>query len=131
VPAKPAPAAPVKPAPAAPPTGSFDATPEVASLDVVGSLSSSIVRRSLDRTLPALRACYGAAARASRVTPAVDLQLSYELDETGAATRVATGGTQLGSLARCAAGLASQLRTREAPDIGTVKVVVVIHFRPS
>jgi len=129
--AKPAPAAPVKPAPAAPPTGSFDATPEVASLDVIGSLSSSIVRRSLDRTLPALRACYGAAARASRVTPAVDLQLSYELDETGAATHVATGGTQLGSLARCAAGLASQLRTREAPDIGTVKVVVVIHFRPS
>jgi serine/threonine-protein kinase len=120
---RPAPAPPVSP-------GSLAATPEIASLEVNGSLSSAVVRRSLERALPALRACYGAAARAARATPAVDVPLGYEIDENGVATHVTAGG-RFGSLAPCAAAAAGQIRTREVPDIGTVKVVVVVHFRPS
>jgi hypothetical protein len=44
---------------------------------------------------------------------------------------VLTGGAGFGSLASCAAGVTSQIRTSEAPDVGTVQVTVVIRFRPS
>ena len=136
--ALPAPAAPVAPtikaAPAAPAVsapGSLDAVPTVTTLDVKGSLSPSIVRRSVDRTLDQLRACYRVAAHAGGSTPAVDLQLSFEIDENGLATRVATAGTRFGSLASCAAGVTGQIRTQEAPDVGTAHVTVGIRFRPS
>jgi serine/threonine-protein kinase len=125
---KPVPAAPVKPAP--PPPGALDATPSVVSLDVKGSLSPSVVRRSMDRTLASLRECYRSAARAGRTTPAIDLRLTFEIDENSLATHVATGGGQFGSLASCAAGVARQIRTQEAPDVGTAQVTTVIRFRP-
>ena len=124
------PGAPITPtAPVGP--GSLDATPSVASLDVKGSLSPSIVRRSVERTLGALRACYRTAARAGGATPAVELRLTFEIDENSLATQVATSGASFGSLATCAAGVAGQIRTQEAPDVGTVQVAVVIRFRPS
>jgi serine/threonine-protein kinase len=123
------PAAP--PPPAAPGPGSLDATPAVVSLDVKGSLSPSIVRRSVERTLSALRACYRTAARAGGATPALDLRLSFEIDENSLATRVMTSGASFGSLAGCAAGVTGGIRTQEAPDVGTAQVTVVIRFRPS
>lgn len=121
---------PVKPAAPADP-GTLDATPEVVGLDVKGSLSPAIVRRSVERTLPSLRACYRSAARASGSTPAIELRLTFEIDENSLATQVATSGANLGSLAGCVAGVASQIRTKEAPDVGTAQVAVVIRFRPS
>ena len=121
------PAAPA--APAAP--GALDATPSVVSLDVKGSLSPSTVRRSVERTLSSLRACYRTAARAGGSTPAIDLRLTFEIDENSLATQVATSGKSFGSLASCAAGVMSQIRTQEAPDVGTVQVAVVIRFLPS
>jgi eukaryotic-like serine/threonine-protein kinase len=121
--------APARPVP--PPAGSLDATPSVARLEVKGSLSPSIVRRSLERTLSSLRGCYRTAARAAKATPAVELQLTYEIDENRLATQVATSGANFGSLSTCAAGVAGQIRTQEAPDVGTVQVTAVIRFRPS
>jgi serine/threonine protein kinase len=120
---------PAKPTPPAP--GSLDATPSVASLEVKGSLSPAIVRRSLERTLSSLRGCYRTAARAVKATPAVELRLSFEIDENSLATQVATSGANFGSLSRCAAGVAGQIRTQEAPDVGTAQVTAVIRFRPS
>jgi len=111
--------------------GTLDATPTVVSLDVKGSLSPAIVRRSVERTLASLRTCYRTAARAGGATPAVDLRLTFEIDENSLATQISTSGTSFGSLATCAAGVASQIRTQEAPDVGTVQVAVVIRFRPS
>jgi len=61
----------------------------------------------------------------------VDLRLTFEIDENSLATQIATSGAGVGSLATCAAGVASQIRTQEAPDVGTVQVAVVIRFRPS
>ena len=111
--------------------GTLDATPMVVSLDVKGSLSPAVVRRSVERTLTSLRACYRTAARTGGATPAVDLRLTFEIDENSLATQIATGGASFGSLATCAATVASQIRTQEAPDVGTVQVAVVIRFRPS
>ena len=127
----PPPAPPVERKPPPPPPGSLDATPAVLSLDVKGSLSPSIVRRGVERTLTSLRACYRSAARARNATPPVELRLAFEIDENNLATHVATSGTSFGSLASCAAGVAGQIRTQEAPDVGTAQVSVVIGFRPS
>ena len=124
----------VKPvvAPASPASpGSLDAVASITALDVKGPLSPSIVRRSVDRTLSQLRACYRTAARAGGATPAVELQLVFEIDENGLATRVVATGATFGSLASCAAGVAGQIRTQEAPDVGTAHVTVGIRFRPS
>ena len=125
VPARP----PAPPRPAAP--GALDATPSVVSLEVKGSLSPSIVRRSVERTLTALRGCYRAAARAGQAAPAVDLRMSFEIDENSLATHVATDAASFGSLASCAAAVAGQIRSPEAPDVGTAQVTVVIRFRPT
>ncbi|TMQ16091.1 MAG: hypothetical protein E6J90_24475, partial [Deltaproteobacteria bacterium] len=119
-----------KAAPAPKGPGALDAVPEITGLEVKGSLSPSVVRRSVERALPALRACYVAAARAGRTTPALDLQLSFEIDENGLAIHAATGRASFGSLARCAAGVAGQIHTPVAPDTGTAPVAVVIRFRP-
>jgi len=71
------------------------------------------------------------AARTGGATPDVDLRLTFEIDENSLATQIATSGAGVGSLATCAAGVASQIRTQEAPDVGTVQVAVVIRFWPS
>jgi hypothetical protein len=130
---------PVLPPPVTPPLvppppvgpGTLDATPSIASLEVKGPLPSSTVRRSVDRTLASLRTCYRTAARAAGRTPAVELHLTFEVDENSLATRVATSGAGFGSLASCAIGVVSHIRTAEAPDVGTARVTVVIRFRPS
>jgi hypothetical protein len=138
----PAPAPPPPPPPPAPAVSpqvaaapavprSLDAVPEIASVDLQGSLPASVARRSVERVLPGLRACYGAAARAGRAAPAIELRLSFEVDENSVATHAAAGDVGFGSLARCAAGVAGQIHTTQAPDVGTARVVVVIRFRPS
>jgi hypothetical protein len=104
--------------------------PEISAFDLQGSLATSVARRSVERALPGLRACYAAAARAGRSAPAIDLRLSFEIDENSMATHVATGDVRFGSFGRCAAGIAGQIRTPQAPDVGTAHVVVVIKFHP-
>ncbi|HEX8114574.1 MAG TPA: hypothetical protein VF516_42885, partial [Kofleriaceae bacterium] len=117
------------PAPVGP--GSLDAVPALDKLDVRGSLASSVVKRSMERHLGSLRACYQTAARAGNTTPAVDLMVSLEIDENGAATHVMTSGPGFGSLASCAAGVLGGIHTQQAPDTGTAQVSVLIRFRPS
>jgi len=126
--APPAPPAPAKPAP--PPPGTLDATPSITTLEVKGSLSAAIVRRSVERTLSSLQGCYRTAARAGGTTPAIDLRLTFEIDENRLAVNVAAGGASFGSLGSCATTVARQIRTKEAPDVGTAEVAVVIRFRP-
>jgi hypothetical protein len=116
---------------AAPSPGTLDATPSIESLEVKGSLAPSIVRRSVERTLSSLQGCYRTAARAGGATPAIELRLTFEIDENSLAVNVATGGASFGSLGSCAKSVARQIRTQEAPDVGTAQVTVVIKFRPS
>jgi hypothetical protein len=117
-------------APAAPAARALDAVPELASFDLQGSLPSSVARRSVERVLPALRACYSAAARAGRTAPAFELRLSFEIDENSLATHVGLGEVRFGTFSRCAAGVASEIHTPQAPDVGTARVTAVIKFRP-
>jgi eukaryotic-like serine/threonine-protein kinase len=130
-PAAPAIAKPAAPAPSAPAAPrALDAVPELTSFDLQGSLPSSVARRSVERVLPALRACYAAAARAGHTAPAIDLRLSFEIDENSLATHVGLGDVRFGTFSRCAAGVASEIHTPQAPDVGTARVTAVIKFRP-
>ncbi|MBA2542792.1 MAG: serine/threonine protein kinase [Deltaproteobacteria bacterium] len=113
-------------------TGSLDATPSIASLDVNGPLPSSVVRRGVERIIPALRACYRAAAKAGGKTPLVNVSVSFEIDESSVATGIsAARGTAFGSLHGCVRGAVSRLQTQQAPDVGTVQVVLALTFRPT
>jgi serine/threonine protein kinase/outer membrane biosynthesis protein TonB len=124
--------APVPAKPAVVNVGTLDATPAIASLDVNGPLPSSVVRRGVERILPALRTCYRTAAKTRGMTPAVNVSLSFEIDESGAATSVsASGAANLATLASCAKAAVGRLNTQQAPDVGTVHVVVAISFRPT
>jgi hypothetical protein len=120
------PAKPVTPSP-----GTLDAIPSIESLEVKGSLAPSIVRRSVERTLSSLQGCYRTAARAGGATPALELRLTFEIDENSLAVNVAAGGASFGSLGSCARSVAQSIRTQEAPDVGTAQVTVMIKFRPS
>jgi hypothetical protein len=125
------PVAPAVVGPVAPPSpGSLDAEPAITELNVVGSLSTAVVRRSLERTLSSMRGCYRTAAKATNTTQAVELKLAFEIDENSLATKVVPQAS-FGSLAACAANVAGQIRTPEAPDTGTARVTAVIRFRPS
>jgi hypothetical protein len=115
-------------APAAP--RSLDAAPEIAAFEVQGSLPSSVAHRSVERALGGLRSCYASAARAARAAPAFDLRLSFEIDENSLATHVSVGDAPLAGFGRCAAGVASQIHSPQAPDVGTARVVTTIKFRP-
>ncbi|HMG21972.1 MAG TPA: hypothetical protein VK607_11660, partial [Kofleriaceae bacterium] len=122
---------PVAPRPTAPSgPGSLDAKAAIAGLEVKGSLSTAVVRRSLDRALDSLRTCYRTAARAGNATPALELQLRFEIDENSIATHVAASGASFGPLAGCASGVIGQLHTQQAPDTGTAQVSAVIKFQP-
>ncbi len=105
-------------------------TPAIEMLDVKGSLSPAVVRRSVERTLGSLRACYRTAAKEGKTTPAVDLKLSFEIDESSTASSVSATGN-FGSLSSCARSAFGRLQTQQAPDVGTARVVVTITFRPS
>jgi serine/threonine-protein kinase len=111
--------------------GSLDAKPEIASLEVAGSLSQSVVRRSLERTMGALRTCYQTAARVGNATPPIDLQIRFEIDENSLVTHVMASGTSFGSLAGCAGGVIGGVHTQQAPDTGTAQAQVLIRFRPT
>ena len=125
-----APTAPSAPAVVAP-AGSLDATPELVSLEVKGSLSPAMLRSSVERSLAGMRGCYRTAARAGGATPALELRLTFEIDENSRATQVATSGASFGAFASCAAGVAGGIRALEAPDVGTAQVSVLVRFRPS
>jgi serine/threonine protein kinase len=120
-----------KPTPV-PKVGSLDATPIIATFEVSGALPSSVVRRAVERTLPTLRTCYRAAAKASKSTPQVTLSLRFEVDENSTARRVsASGGANLGSLSSCVRSAIAGVQTQQAPDVGIVHVVATISFRPT
>jgi eukaryotic-like serine/threonine-protein kinase len=122
-----------KPAPPAPvDVGSLDATPTISGLEVNGPLPSSVVRRGVERILPALRACYRTAAKAGNKTPVVNVSLSFEIDENSAATNIsAARGAAFGPLGGCVRSAISRLQTQQAPDVGTAQVIVAITFRPT
>jgi outer membrane biosynthesis protein TonB len=114
-----------------PPAVSLDATPSLGEIDVTGGVSKAWIRNDIERLLTPLRECYRGVARATGAAPAVELRLSFEIDESGRATRVSTSGGTFGSLQGCAARAFNLRRMSQKPDTGTATVTVTIRFAPS
>lgn len=137
-PARPAPvpaparitAAPVQPAPAIVQPGSLDAVPLVTKLAVDGSLTTGEVHTALNRSLDTLRGCYRSAAKHANQTPDVSIRVNFVIDEGARASRVRIVGDSLG-LGGCAKDAIGDVRTRVAPDVGTVSVSAVVRFKPT
>jgi hypothetical protein len=109
--------------------GSLDATPAFAKLAVDGSLTTTEIQSALGRTLDGLRGCYRAAARKANHTPDVSVRISFEIDEGARATSVRVSGDTLG-VSACVKDAIAGVRTRVAPDVGTVSVTAVVRFKP-
>jgi hypothetical protein len=115
--------------PVAPSPGSLDATPAFSKLSVDGSLTTTEVQAALARTLESLRSCYRGAAKRANQTPEVSLRVSFEIDEGARASGVRVAGDTVG-VAPCVKEAIGGVRTRVAPDVGTVSVSTVIRFKP-
>ena len=109
--------------------GSLDAKPLLAGLAVDGSLTTTEVQSALARTFDVLQSCYRTAARRANQTPDLSVRVSFEIDEGARARRVRTSADALG-LGACVREALGGVRTRMAPDVGTVSVSAVIRFKP-
>ena len=89
----------------------------IVDLVVAGSLSPSVVRRAVDRVLPALRHC------ADRVGERL-VVASFAIGET----RRANGLQVAGAGASCLAAALASVRTEVAPELGDVRVQVTVAF---
>ena len=117
-------------APAAPDPGSLDAMPSIARLAVDGSLTTTEVRSALARTMDPLRGCYRAAAKKANKTPEVTIKLDFEIDEGARAGSIRVSGDTLG-VGACVKDALTGVRTRIAPDVGTVSVTAMLRFKPT
>lgn len=109
--------------------GALDAKPWLSQLTVDGSLTTTEVETAIARTFELLRACYREAARRVSSTPDVSIRVRFEIDEGARASGVRVSGDALG-LGACAKDALGSVRTRVAPDVGTVSVSAVIRFKP-
>jgi eukaryotic-like serine/threonine-protein kinase len=123
----PTPAA-VRPTPAAP--QKLDAQASFADLDVEGSLGSSIVSRMLSRVTPAIKSCYGEAAKRAGRNDFSPLAVSFVIDEMGFVRQVTAGKHGLPDLGGCVSGSMKRMRAERVPDVGTVQVRLKVNFSP-
>ncbi|HEY5952529.1 MAG TPA: protein kinase [Kofleriaceae bacterium] len=110
--------------------GTLDAVPAFSKVAVDGSLTTTEVQSALARTLDVLRACYRGAAKRANQTPDVSVKISFEIDEGARATGVRVSGDALG-IGACVKDAIGGVRTRVAPDVGTVSVSAVVRFKPT
>ncbi len=109
--------------------GTLDAVPRLTRVSVDGSLPTSELRSAIERVQSTLRGCYRGAARRAARTPALTIKVWFEIDEGRSARRVRISGDTLG-LAGCVEDALASIRTRVAPDVGTVAVTALIEFDP-
>jgi hypothetical protein len=106
----------------------FDAVTTIGSLSAQGSLSTSVVRRAVNRALPAFRICYKSAAKKSKKNKAGSLKVTFVIDESGRASNIKAGSYALSGLSQCVSARLKSVKTRMAPDVGTVKVSFSLKF---
>ncbi len=135
-PAKAQPAPPIAPVagpsaqPAPPPKTMSDAAPTITSIDVRG-LPTPMVRKSVESAIPALRACFKAAARERGLATNSTINLLFDIDDSRAAVNVRTNRDRaMGSLPGCVTMAIGKIRTPQAPSPGTAHVYLTITFRP-
>ena len=119
-----------KPAPPPPPPQvprSVLTQSSLTGLSARGSLSTVVVRRALERTLPEISACVRRAA-VSSLTPTQTLRATFTVDENRRASNIAVTGNAAAPLATCVSRALADVRTADAPDVGTVSVSLDIGF---
>ncbi|CAN5248710.1 hypothetical protein BH11MYX1_BH11MYX1_31100 [soil metagenome] len=99
-----------------------------ASLEAVtshGSLSTSIVRRSVERAMADITGCARASAVSSK-SATETVNATFVIDDQRHATSIATTSSSV--LAGCVKRALASVRTADAPDVGTVSVSLEIRF---
>jgi serine/threonine protein kinase len=103
---------------------------DIGSLDVRGSLSNAVIRRAVDRLMPQLRTCFANVATTSKRSLAATVHATFVIDGSKRAVDIRTTSPTWPALAACVASTMGDLRTRDAPDVGTVSVSVDVLFQP-
>ncbi len=125
-PSKPVEAKPLVPTPAPEPLPRVKLTAaSLESLTARGSLSTSIVRRSVERAMSEVTTCVRASAVTSSNAAEV-ITATFIIDDQRRATSIATTGSNV--LATCVKNALATVRTSDAPDVGTVAVSLEIRF---
>jgi len=128
----PQPVAPPPRAPTPPPAApqKLDAQATIVDLDVEGALGSGVIARMLSRATPALKSCYGEAAKRAGRNDFGALQVSLVIDEKGAVRQLSVGKHGLGDLSGCATDVLKRMRSERVPDVGTEQVRFKVAFTP-
>jgi hypothetical protein len=106
------------------------ASTRIGDLTVRGSLTTSEVRRAVDRIRPQLDACYTRVARAAGRNGYGAMTVEIEIDERGRAHAPRASGGALPGLDACVAQVAGRVVSGRPPDTGTVKASWKVAFSP-
>jgi hypothetical protein len=109
--------------PPQPPTGEA----RIKALEVRGSLTTSAVRRAMERVRPHWTACYEQVAGAHAQTPSTPVHFALVIDEAGRAREPHVTGAGSAAFTECLSRATSKL-TADKPDTGTVDVLFDLHF---
>jgi hypothetical protein len=112
------------------PARPLQASARIADLTVRGSLTTSEVRRALERIRPQLNACYTRVARAAGRNGYGAMNVEIEIDERGRAHAPRASGGALPGLDACVAQAAGKIVAGRPPDTGTVKASWKVAFSP-
>ena len=108
----------------------FDAQTSIKTFSSHGSLSSRIVRRAVERALPDMRNCYKVASRQAKKNKGGGVPVSLQINELGRAANIKVSSFALPGLSQCIGKSLRSVRTRIAPDVGTVRVSLSVNFAP-
>ena len=113
--------------------GTLDATPSISGVKIVGPLTTTAVNDALAHIIDELRSCYRTAAQRAGQTPAVTARISFEIDESRSIRNVqaAIRDGDVLRLTACVKDAVTHVRSRDAPDVGTVEVSATVQFRPT
>jgi serine/threonine protein kinase len=106
------------------------ASARIDDLTVRGSLTTSEVRRAVERIRPQLNACYTRVARAAGRNGYGAMNVEIEIDERGRAHAPRASGGALPGLDVCVAQAAGRIVSGRPPDTGTVKASWKVAFSP-
>lgn len=95
------------------------------ALTTRGSLSASVVRRAIERTIPSMTDCVRRLSIAS-AAPTMTVRATFVIDDRRRATSISVNGSP--ALAPCVTSALETVRTQDPPDVGTVAVSVEVRF---
>lgn len=116
------------PAPSKP--KSFAAKAEISSIRTKGSLSSNTVKPAITRKQSALAACYKKAAEKAGRNAKSTVTVKFKIDESKRVHGLSATGAALPGLNGCVESVVKGIRSKQAPDVGDVRVSFKIAYTP-